>query len=89
MSIGELASKYGVSDGAMREKVRKLSGYRVVGDKLVNASFLNEIKSEVKGVSYEIAKEKMERYGLSIDLILNELGLRVEWKGLEGGEIQS
>ncbi len=89
VSLREMAGRYGVSDGAMREKTREITGYRAVGDKLVSTSFLSEIKDEVKGKSYETAKERIEGHGLSTDLVLNELGLKVKWNGLEGGEIQS
>jgi len=83
-----LSARYGTSDNAMRERAKEISSYRVIGDKLVSSSLLDGIREEVKGENYEMAKEKIERYGLSTDLVLSELGLRVEWNGLKGGEIQ-
>jgi hypothetical protein len=86
VSLEELAVRYGVGVDAMRGK--EMSGYRVVGDKVVSISFLDGIREELRGKSYQRAKEKIEGYGLSADLVLNELGLRVVWDGLKGREIQ-
>ena len=88
VSVEELAGRYEVSVDAMRERAREILGYKVIGDKVVSTSFLDGIREEVKGKSYEMVKEKIEGYGLSTDLVLSELGLRVEWNGLKGGEIQ-
>ena len=77
---------HGYSVEAIKEVVKGLNGYRLIGNQLVSELKLKEIDEKLSTVGFLydameiIRKEGIEDYGE----LLRSLGYKIEWVGLDG-----
>lgn len=86
INLCEVAEKYSVSVNALKmvNKQSNKDGYLLIGDQLVNNQILEAVQNELKAAKkHSEALEIFGKYGLKSQQILDVLGYRVKWKGLD------
>jgi len=86
VNLCETAEKYSVSVDALKmvNKQNNKDGYLLIGDQLVNDQTLKAVQNELNGVKkHSDALEIFGKYGLKSQQILDVLGYKVKWKGLD------
>jgi len=86
VNLEEVAKRYNIGIEALKRVIDRYKGeYLLFGDQLVNRQTLGTIKNELSGVKrHSEALRIFERYGLKgHTLILQFLGFKVKWSGLD------
>ncbi len=86
VNLCETAEKYSVSMDALKavNKQNNKDGYLLIGDQLVNNQTLKAVQDELNGVKkHSEALEVFRKYGIKSQQILDVLGYRVKWNGID------
>ena len=86
INLRETAEKYSVNVDAMKAVIKQNNkdGYLLIGDQLVDNQTLKVIEDELKSVKkHSEALEIFGKYGIKSQQILDILGYKVKWKGLD------
>ena len=85
IDLKEIAGRYDVSGDALKTVIKEnTDGYLLLGDQLVNDQILKAIQTELKVVKkHSEAVRVFEKYGIKSQQILDLLGYKVKWKGLD------
>ena len=85
VSLKELAERYGVGAESITDAI-PMKNHVLIGEKVVNLKFLDELKKEVDALpekSYEEIEELLEGYGLT-SAVLEKIGYKIKWNSLDG-----
>jgi hypothetical protein len=86
ISLRETAEKYSVSSDALKAVVKQSNkdGYLLIGDQLVSSQTLEAVGRELEGVkNHSEAIDVLIKYGIKSQLILDVLGYKVKWNGVD------
>jgi predicted nuclease of restriction endonuclease-like RecB superfamily len=86
INLDETARKYGVSVDALKAVIKQNNnnGYLLLGDQLVDNQTLKAVQSELNGVKkHSEALSIFGKYGIKSQQILDVLGYKVKWVGLD------
>ena len=85
LHLDELATHYGVSIDALKQVIKpNINGYLLIGNQLVDNHTLMAIKSELNGVKkHSEAVKVLLNYNIKSQQILEFLGYKVKWNGLD------
>jgi uncharacterized protein len=86
INLDETARKYGVSMDALKTVIKQnnKNGYLLLGDQLVDNQTLKAVQSELNGVKkHSEALSIFGKYGIKSQQILDVLGYKVKWVGLD------
>jgi cell division FtsZ-interacting protein ZapD len=86
VNLCETAEKYSVSVDALKavNKQNNKDGYLLIGDQLVNNQTLKAVQKELNGAKKHCeALEIFGKYGIKSQQILDILGYKVKWNGLD------
>ena len=86
INLRETAEKYSVNVDAMKAVIKQNNkdGYLLIGDQLVDNQTLKVIEDELKSVKkHSEALEIFGNYGIKSQQILDILGYKVKWNGLD------
>jgi predicted nuclease of restriction endonuclease-like RecB superfamily len=86
INLDETARKYGVSVDALKAVIKQnnKNGYLLLGDQLVDNQTLKAVQSELNGVKkHSEALSIFGKYGIKSQQILDVLGYKVKWVGLD------
>ncbi len=86
INLDETARKYGVSVDALKTVIKQnnKNGYLLLGDQLVDNQTLKAVQSELNGVKkHSEALSIFGKYGIKSQQILDVLGYKVKWVGLD------
>jgi len=87
INLDEVAGRYGVSLGALKEVIRdqNKSHHTLIGDQLVSSQVLDAIRAELAGVTkHNDAIQIFKNHGIKApSQALNLLGYKVKWTGLD------
>ncbi len=86
VNLRETAEKYSVSTDAMKAVVKQNNkdGYLLIGDQLVSSQTLEAVGRELDGVKkHSEALSIFGKYGIKSQQVLDVLGYKVKWNGLD------
>ncbi len=86
INLREAAGRYDVSGEALKVvfKQNNKDGYLLIGDQLVDNQTIKEVQRELNGVKkHSEAINIFEKYGIKSQQILEILGYKVKWNGLD------
>lgn len=85
INLDETARKYGVGLNALKAVIQqKINGYLLIGDQLVDNQTVKTVQSELNGIKkHSEAIIIFEKYGIKSQQILDVLGYKVKWVGLD------
>lgn len=86
INLREAAGRYDVSGEALKAVIKQNNkeGYLLVGDQLVDDQTIKVIEGELNGVKkHSEALDIFEKYGIKSQQILEILGYKVKWNGLD------
>lgn len=85
INLREVAGRYDVSRDALKTVIKEnIDGYLLLGDQLVNDQILKAIHVELEAVKkHSEAVRIFEKYGIKSQQILDTLGYKVKWNGLD------
>jgi predicted nuclease of restriction endonuclease-like RecB superfamily len=96
INLDEMARKYNVNLDALKtvikQKQNNKNDYLLIGDQLVDNQTIKAVQGELNGVKkHGEALEIFGKYGIKSQLVLDVLGYKVKWNGLdpENAEILS
>ncbi len=86
INLREAAGRYDVSGDALKIAIKQNNkdGYLLIGDQLVDDQTVNAVKKELDGVKkHSEAINILGKYGIKSQQILEVLGYKVKWNGLD------
>lgn len=87
INLDETARKYGVGLNALKTVVQqqqKINGYLLIGDQLVDNQTVKTVQGELNGIKkHSEAIIIFEKYGIKSQQMLDVLGYKVKWVGLD------
>ncbi len=86
INLREAAGRYDVSGDALKIVIKQNNkdGYLLIGDQLISSQTLKAVQGELDGVKkHSEALEIFEKYGIKSQQILEILGYKVKWNGLD------
>ncbi|SNQ61069.1 DUF790 family protein [Candidatus Methanoperedens nitratireducens] len=85
IDLDEIARKYGVGLDALKTVIRqKINGHSLIGDQLVDNQTIKTIQSELDSIKkHSEAIIIFEKYGIKSQQMLDILGYKVKWVGLD------
>lgn len=86
INLREAAGRYDVSGDALKTVIKQNNkdGYLLIGDQLVDNQTINAVRKELNGVKkHSEAINIFEKYGIKSQQILEVLGYKVKWNGLD------
>ncbi|CAG0952583.1 hypothetical protein METP3_00301 [Methanosarcinales archaeon] len=85
IDLDETARKYDVSLNALKTVIQqKINGHSLIGDQLVDNQTIKTIQSELNGIKkHSEAIIIFEKYGIKSQQMLDVLGYKVKWVGLD------
>ncbi|NJD53176.1 MAG: DUF790 family protein [Candidatus Methanoperedens sp.] len=87
IDLNEIARKYDVGLNALKtviQQQQKINGYLLIGDQLVDNQTVKTVQSELNGIKkHSEAIIIFEKYGIKSQQMLDVLGYKVKWVGLD------
>ena len=85
IDLDEIARKYGVGLNALKTMIQqKINGHLLIGNQLVDNQTIKTVQSELNGIKkHSEAIIIFEKYGIKSQQMLDVLGYKVKWVGLD------
>ncbi len=86
INLDEIARKHSVSLDALKTDIKQnnKNGYLLIGDQLIDNQTLKTVQSKLNGVKkHSEALDIFKKFGIKSQQILDILGYKVKWKGLD------